>query len=114
VLLNHVPTPRKRAAPPGYPEPEDGQAAVHVAVINSSDQPIYDVELCWHHGSAGYGDPEIEPLGTTMPRTEATSARWFPVGADMSNSGAVVRFTDAAGVRWLRRPDGCLNEFTAN
>ena len=39
--------------------------------------------------------------------------REFPVGFNPDISGAVVRFTDASGVRWLRRPDGYLNEFTA-
>ena len=102
---------RTRTAPLGYPEPEDSQAAVRATVMNSSEQPIYDVELRWHLGSAGYGDPEIESLGTMSPRSDKASIRWFPPGADMSNSGAVVRFTDAAGTRWLRRPDGYLNEF---
>jgi hypothetical protein len=30
---------------------------------------------------------------------------------DVNISGAVVRFTDANDVRWLRRPEGYLNEF---
>ncbi len=37
--------------------------------------------------------------------------REFPPGVDLDISGAVVRFTDANEVRWLRRPDGYLNEF---
>jgi hypothetical protein len=81
-------------------------------VKNSSDQPIYEAELRWHRGSAGYGEPNPEPLGTIMPGVEVSRMRDFPPGTNMAVSGAVLRFSDAAGVRWLRRPDGYLNEFT--
>jgi len=39
-------------------------------VTNTSDQPIYDVELLWHRGSEPYGDPNPQPLGTIMPNSE--------------------------------------------
>jgi hypothetical protein len=55
----------------------------------------------------------VPHLDVAEPRIAevAPGDRGFLLGADMSNSGAVVRFTDAAGTRWLRRPDGYLNEF---
>jgi len=81
-------------------------------VKNRSDQPIYDAEICWHRGSAEHSEPNPEPLGTIMPGPEVTRMRDFPPGTNMAASGAVLRFSDAAGVRWLRRPDGYLNEFT--
>lgn len=82
-------------------------------VRNISDQPIYNPELRWHRGTAGHGDPNPEPLPTIMPGDEIARGRQFPPDTNMDVSGAVVRFTDAAGVRWLRRPDGYLNEFPA-
>lgn len=82
---------------------------VTVTVENSSDQPIYDAELRWHCGSASYGDPNPEPLGTIMP-TVVQRTRKFPLGTDMAVSGATLRFRDAAGITWIRRPDGCLTE----
>jgi hypothetical protein len=102
---------RARTAPAGYPEPEGAEPFVTATVKNTSDQPIYDAELRWHVGSAGHGEPNPEPLGTILPGEEAGSMRPFPYGVNMDVSGAVVRFTDANGVRWLRRPDGYLNEF---
>jgi len=84
-------------------------------VINTSQQPIYDAELGWHLGIAGHGEPNPEPLGTIMPGLPGvTKMREFPPDVNLDISGAVVRFTDAGRVRWLRRPDGYLNEFTEN
>jgi hypothetical protein len=105
---------RKRTAPLPYPEQPDVEPFVHATVVNTSDQPIYDAELRWHIGTAGHPEqPNPEPLGTVMPGEDkaVTRMRTFPYGVDMNISGAVVRFTDANGVRWLRRPDGYLNEF---
>jgi hypothetical protein len=81
-----------------------------VTVVNTSDQPIYDAELRWHRGSASHGDPNPEPLGTIMPGAQAEHLRVFPLDTNMAVSGAVLRFRDAAGVIWMRRPDGGLTE----
>jgi hypothetical protein len=102
---------RRRTAPAGHPERPDAEPFVTATVVNSSDQPIYDAELRWHVGTAGHGEPNPEPLGAVMPGADASRMRPFPYGVNMEVSGAVVRFTDANGVRWLRRPDGYLGEF---
>ena len=105
---------RRRTVPTGYEEREGVEPFVAATVVNSSEQPIYDAELRWHVGTADHGElPNPEPLGVIMPGPDGiTRMRTFPYGVDMSNSGAVVRFTDAAGTRWLRRPDGYLNEIS--
>jgi hypothetical protein len=79
-------------------------------IKNSSDQPVYHAEFSWHGGTASHGSPNPEPLGTIMPGDETSKIRVFPQGTNLEVSGAVVRFTDAAGIRWLRRPDGDLTE----
>jgi hypothetical protein len=38
-----------------------------VAVVNGSDQPIYEVELRWHRGSASWGEPNPMLLGVILP-----------------------------------------------
>jgi hypothetical protein len=88
----------------GFDTPPSVEATVH----NTSEQPVYDVELDWHRGTAREGDPE--PLGVIMPGQTDMGHRDFPEGTIIEHCGAVVRFTDAAGVRWLRRPDGGLIE----
>lgn len=93
---------------PTYPEPDHILASA--VAVNASDSPIYDAELRWHRGSASHGDPNPELLGTIMPGSEAESTRDFPLDTNMAVSGAVLRFRDAAGVRWIRRPDGGLVE----
>jgi hypothetical protein len=98
-----------RTVPRGYAEREGVEPFVTATVTNTSDQPVYDAELRWHLGPGAHGDPD--PIGTIMPGDKASRMRPFPVAANMSNSGAYVRFTDANGVRWLRRPDGHLDEF---
>jgi hypothetical protein len=83
---------------------------VRVTVVNASHQPIYDAALRWHSGSAGHGDPNPEPLGIIMPGEESKRKREFPPDTDMTVSGAVLRFRDAAGITWIRRPDGSPEE----
>jgi hypothetical protein len=67
-------------------------------------------ELRWHRGSAGYGEPNPEPLGTILPGGNAERWRTFPAGTNMAVSGAVLRFRDASNAVWMRRPDGGLTE----
>jgi len=81
-----------------------------MTVVNSSSQPVYDAELYWRRGSAGWGDPNPEPLGMILPGAAVERARSFPNDTNMNVSGAILRFTAAAGVRWIRRPDGYLGE----
>jgi len=83
---------------------------VHAYVTNSSDQPIYDAELRWHRGSEGYGEPNPEPVGTLMPGQQVMRTRGFPMGTNLEAAGATLRFRDAAGSTWIRRPDGGLTE----
>ena len=75
---------------------------------NTSDQPIYNVEFRWHKGVAAHGDPEL--AGAVMPRQQVTRSANFPHDTNMERSGATIRFTDAAGLRWIRRADGYLAE----
>lgn len=82
--------------------------SVTATTHSTSDQPIYNVEFHWHKGVAAHGEPEL--AGTVLPEQHVTCSADFPDGTNMELSGATVRFTDAAGVRWIRRPDGYLAE----
>jgi len=84
--------------------------AITAVATNASEQPIYDAEFYWHRGSAGEGNPNPEPIGTMLPRTRYEARRAFPHGSNLDACGAVLRFSDAAGTRWIRRPDGYLGE----
>jgi hypothetical protein len=91
-------------------EAEGGWDVAELTVVNTSDQPAYDSRLRWHRGSASHGWPNPEPLGTIMPMGEIKRIRRFPLGTNMAVSGGVLTFRDAAGVTWMRRPDGVLTE----
>ena len=93
--------------PPGGPS---AAPFVVARAVNSSDQPVYDVEFCWRRGSASHGEPNPEPLGILMPGEREEKSRDFPPDTNMAVSGAILRFRDAAGVRWIRRSDGGLVE----
>jgi hypothetical protein len=86
--------------------------AVVAHVQNTSDQPVYEVEVAWHLGSEPYGEPNPESLGTAPPHTHLEAEREFPVDTDPRMIGVALRFRDAAGIRWQRRPDGELTELT--
>ena len=85
------------------------RACANTSVIAATD-PSTRPSLRWHAGSENYGDPNPEPLGTIMPGAGITAARDFPHDTNMAVSGAVLRFRDAAGITWIRRPDGGLTE----
>lgn len=78
---------------------------------NTSDQPVYDADLRWHQGPGGYGEPNPEPIGTVRPDMSVRRERKFPSNAHIEHCGAALRFTDAAGTRWIRRADGYLAEY---
>jgi hypothetical protein len=46
-----------------------------------------------------------------MPHDVLTTQRDFPADANFEVSGAVITFRDAAGVSWLRKPDGEITEW---
>ena len=56
------------------------------------------------YGSTLQGEPNPDPLQVIMPDDKAIRTRQFPLGTNMDGSGAILRFTDAAGIRWVRRP----------
>jgi hypothetical protein len=99
--------PRLQRTAPGYRTP-----TITACVSNDSDQLIYDLEIEWHKGAAPWGNPEF------VAHIPAQSKEVFtrPLPADLPDFvdaavyGAVLRFRDAAGVNWLRRPDGELSE----
>jgi DNA-binding transcriptional regulator YhcF (GntR family) len=94
--------------------PERGQPAVvdiTVHVTNAGDQPIQNVQLKWHRGSAAWGDPPIDYRGPMLPQQTIDSSREYPAATNFHVSGAVVTFQDADGATWLRRPDGELLEW---
>ena len=98
----------------GVSHPPGGPPAVPFVVaraVNSSDQPVYDVEFYWRRGSASHGEPNPEPLGILMPGEREEKSRDFPSDTNMAVSGAILRFRDAAGVKWIYRPDGRLVEW---
>jgi hypothetical protein len=88
------------------PRPPSITATVH----NTSDQPIYDAELLWRRGSAPHGDPNPERVGTLLPGEQHKGKREFPPDTNLDVSGAILRFRDAAGAKWIRRSDGYLGE----
>lgn len=84
-------------------------------VTNTSNQPVYDLVISWHKGTAPWGDPDTADV--LMPVDYLERMRAFPDNlpptVNLSLFGAVVRFRDAAGVHWLSRPDGKLTEESA-
>jgi hypothetical protein len=87
-----------------------GLPSVTAFVKNASDQPIYNLELRWHRGSARCDEPDPQPLGALMPGIETNSTREYPAETDLAASGAVLAVRDAGGTTWMRRPDGGLTE----
>lgn len=85
---------------------------VEVHIRNTSKQPIYDLITRWRSGSAGWQEPVSTAV--LLPGRSAVYARQVGVPAarnfDPAHFDAHVAFRDAAGLRWLQKPDGDLQE----
>ena len=79
-------------------------------VVNSSNQPIYEVDVYWRRGSDLHGELNPERLGTILPGQSASSTRKYPPDADPDQCGAELTFRDSDGIVFLRRPDGYLTD----
>ena len=98
------------------PSSEDASAGVGARffayVRNASDQPAYDVCITWRLATL---QPDVRgprPVllpGVTMPPSEKLVTPEWPAER-FEDVRAEVTFRDAAGVRWLRRPNGELVE----
>lgn len=76
-------------------------------VRNASEFPIYDARIRYGTPDGGLSDPEY--LGTVMPG-DTTSAEHRFSDADEALKYTALTFRDAAGIRWIRWPDGALWE----
>jgi len=72
---------------------------------NGSDFPIFDAQL-WYSEPGGVSGPD--ELGSIMPGGTAKITRQLHVGEALT--GPILTFRDAAGIRWIRIPDGTLKE----
>ena len=81
-------------------------------IVNTSDQPAYAAQIFWPLGAMlSYAwAPNPERLGEVLPGKRTSTMREYPFDWNRDLSELAVRFTDAAGVRWLRRPEGYLGE----
>jgi membrane protein implicated in regulation of membrane protease activity len=89
-------------------EPERDRATV--AVVNTSNRPIYEAGLRWPPGSSWEFPGLLEPLGTIMPGDRIERVQFFPLGTDMTVNSAILMFRDAARITWTLTPDGELTE----
>ena len=83
------------------------QPVVVAYVMNTSQQPVYNVLISWHLGTEPKGQYPLMPL---MPGAEDKDTRPVPPDAKPEMFGAVAFFRDASGVTWRTRPDGQLDE----
>jgi hypothetical protein len=87
-------------------------AAITANASNTSDLPVYGLEFRWHKGTAPWGAPDywpdLMPGGTKEFRRPLPAD--LPDSVDRSLFGATLRFRDAAGITWIRTPDGGLTE----
>jgi cbb3-type cytochrome oxidase subunit 3 len=71
---------------------------------NASEFPVYDAQI-WYLQSGGLTGPE--KLGIIMPGTHKDVRKR---GRRDAVATAVLAFRDAAGIRWIRMPDGTVSE----
>jgi hypothetical protein len=84
--------------------------SITATVVNSSNQPIYEVDVYWRRGSDPCGELNPEHLGTIMPGQSVESTRKYPPEADLDKCGTELTFRDSDGIVFLRRPDGYLTD----
>jgi hypothetical protein len=90
--------------------PFGNAVAMRATITNRSAQAVYAAELRWLFNSESSGDPNPQLLGTIPPMSDCTTERDFPANRDREAVDAILTFRDAAGITWMRRPDGTLAE----
>jgi hypothetical protein len=107
LILNLTP-PDLRSVLAGHPT----HLRITAEVVNTSSQPAYAAWIDWPEGcTLSYRlIPNPESLGDVLPDKRTTKIREYPVDWNGDLSDLAFRFTDAAGVRWIRRPGGHLAE----
>ncbi|WP_297546869.1 hypothetical protein [Amycolatopsis sp.] len=80
--------------------------------FNTSDQPVFDVLVRWHNGTAPWsqGGKDTDELVALKPKEEVQLSREWGNGGNYSLAGVSLEFRDTAGVRWRRTRDGALDE----
>jgi hypothetical protein len=76
-------------------------------VSNTSQQPVYEVFVSWHHGSALVNRWPRRPL---MPDGVDEVVQEIPETVNPKTFGAVLNFRDASGTYWRTSPEGVLDE----
>ena len=91
----------------GAPQPAQPNAGTVPYAKNASDLPIYDAQF-WYYGT---GTLDSDALGVIMPgkKISGSGSVIFPA-REHAVSGVTLTLLDAAGVRWIRMPDGALSE----
>jgi hypothetical protein len=79
---------------------------IHPYAHNASDLPIYDTQIWYAEPGVGISGPEN--VGMIMPDGAATAGKVFVFGDALKT--ITLTFRDAAGVLWVRLPDGYLTE----
>jgi len=77
----------------------------HPYAVNGSDFPVYDAQF-WQADPGGLSDPY--DVGMIPPHLPGTDKRDLHYHDAVGNT--VLTFRDAAGVCWIRMPDGTLRE----
>jgi hypothetical protein len=91
----------------GAPQPAQPNAGTVPHAKNASDLPIYDAQF-WYDGT---GTLNSDALGMIMPGKKISGSGSVIFSArEQAVSGVILTFIDAAGVRWIRMPDGALDE----
>jgi hypothetical protein len=102
----------RRLVAPSDEDPSAGVGARFFAYVrNASDQPAYDVCITWRVAKLKpdvRGPRTVLLPGDQMPSEKLLTPDW--PAARFGDVRAEATFRDAAGARWLRRPDGELVE----
>jgi hypothetical protein len=96
----------------GSPQPAGAGAGTVPYAENASDLPIYDAKF-WYPGVSGVpgGLSAPDELGVIMPRKKIRGTGSVIYSSrELAVSDVILTFRDAAGVRWIRMPDGALNQ----
>lgn len=92
----------------GSPQPEGLGTGTVPYVRNTSDLPIYDAQI-WYPQYQGLSGPD--DLGVILPGEEiSASGNMIASDRETALSSIILTFRDAAGFRWIRMPDGAINE----
>lgn len=88
--------------------PASSGVLLEARASNTSQQPVYDIEVQWRTSEGQFGQPMVKPQ--LLPKEITTFPQHWTADQGITGLGVSMAFRDAAGIHWRSTDRGELTE----